>query len=92
MGYNNNNDDNNNNNNNNNNSFITNNFGSGCKAELNLPDLDLDFSNILDESIADISMSEQDFLQIRMDTLDACSEVMSNVWTFHDLYVAEEVK
>ena len=70
---------NNNNNNNNNNSFITNNFGSGCKAELNLPDLDLDFSNILDESIADISMSEQDFLQIRMDTLDACSEVMSNV-------------
>ena len=52
---------------------------ASCKADFNLPDLDLDFSNFFDENINDINMNEQDFLQMRMDTFDACSEIMSNV-------------
>ena len=52
---------------------------ASCKADFNLPDLDLDFSNFFDDNITDINMNEQDFLQMRMDTFDACSEIMSNV-------------
>ena len=50
-----------------------------CKADFNLPDLDLDLSNFLDENISDINVNEQDFLPMRMDSFDACSEIMSNV-------------
>eukprot|EP00092_Neocalanus_flemingeri_P021639 GFUD01023471.1.p1 GENE.GFUD01023471.1~~GFUD01023471.1.p1 ORF type:complete len:707 (+),score=124.40 GFUD01023471.1:348-2468(+) len=49
------------------------------KSDFVLPDLDLDFSNFFDDNIGDINMNEQDFLQMRMDTFDACSEIMSNV-------------
>lgn len=49
------------------------------KPDFVLPDLDLDFSNFFDDNIGDINMNEQDFLQMRMDTFDACSEIMSNV-------------
>ena len=50
-----------------------------CKADFNLPDLDLDLSNFLDENISDINVNEQDFLPMRMDSFDACSEIISNV-------------
>ena len=50
-----------------------------CKSELTLPELDIDFSNFFDENLTDINMNEQDFLQMRMDTFDGCSEIMSNV-------------
>ena len=50
-----------------------------CKSDLTLPELDIDFSNFFDENITDINMNEQDFLQMRMDTFDGCSEIMSNV-------------
>ena len=49
------------------------------KSDFVLPDLDLDFSNFFDDNIGDINMNEQDFLQMRMDTFDTCSEIMSNV-------------
>jgi len=49
------------------------------KSDFVLPDLDLDFSNFFDDNIGDINMNEQDFFQMRMDTFDACSEIMSNV-------------
>ena len=52
---------------------------TNCKSDFNLPDLDIDFNNIFDENINDINMNEQDFLQMRMDTFDACAEIMSNV-------------
>ena len=50
-----------------------------CKTDLTLPELDIDFSNFFDENISDINMNEQDFLQMRMDTYDGCSELMSHV-------------
>ena len=53
--------------------------GINCKSDLTLPELDIDFSNFFDENITDINMNEQDFLQMRMDTFDGCSEIMSNV-------------
>ena len=48
----------------------------GCdKADLNLSDLDLDFSHYIDENISDMNINEQDILQMRMDTFDPLANV-----------------
>ena len=48
-----------------------------------LPNLDLDFQNFFDDNISDVNMADQDFFQMNMDTFDAASELVSNVWISH---------
>lgn len=44
-----------------------------------LPNLDLDFHNFFDDNIADVSINDQDFFQMNMDTFEAASELVPNV-------------